>query len=273
MLPVTILRHHAPRTLARLCPVIALTLCLIGCKRQNPNTGQIPLQHITVYAPQEMEPIIRAAEAVARNQERGWRIDLQTGGAQTLAWNIDAGDQPDLYIASTINMAETLAASPMRIEPWLYDQLVVVVRADDPDPILQGPRALERSTGLIAVGGTGTQLGDYARLAMRYAEIWPLVERRTSQRTNPEHMIEALRNGEVDLAILFASDAALGGSDVSISERLDLPEKAKVIYTRAIFSNPGAEFANLLQSPAALDQARKAGYTPIERDDEPTGDG
>jgi ABC-type molybdate transport system substrate-binding protein len=243
--------------------VSTLSLNCSGCKQKSPSVAQIPTQYITIFAPQEMEPIIRAAEAVARTQEKGWRIELVSTGAQTLAWNIESGDLPDLYIASTIEMAEDLIPRPRSTTPWLNDHLVVITRADDPNPILSGERALERTTGPIAIGGSGTQLGDYARLAMRYAEIWPLVERRTTQHSSPAFIISSLRDGEVDHAILFASDVVTPGHDLLTVQRLDLPERARIIYTQAIFSDLGAEFADLLMMPEPIDQAIEAGFDPV----------
>ena len=213
--------------------------------------------------------MIRAAEGAARNQQLGWKIDLQTGGAQTLAWRIESGDIPDLYIASSIEMAQELIPKPARIDPWLRNPLVVIARADDPDPVLRSDRALERSNGPVAVGGAGTQLGEFARLAMRYAEIWPLVERRTTQRTDAANMIEALQTGEVDLAIVFSSDAVQGGPDLLITQRLELPEGVQIVYTRASFSELGTQFAQLLLSPESIEQARESGYLPFAVDPEP----
>ena len=253
------------------CSIAALALGLPGCDRQSPTANQTAAQHIMIFAPLEMEPIIRAAEAVARKNQEDWRIDLHTGGAQSLAWRIGSGESPDLYISSTVAMAEDLLPKPIRIDPWLNDPLVVIARTDDPNPILRSERALERSTGPVAVGGVGTPLGDYTRLALRYTELWLLVERRTTQRITPDHMIKALRRGEVDLAIVFASDAARGGPDLFITQRLDLPEVARIVYTRASFTDLGIAFADLLGSPESIERARDAGYTPAAMDAEHGG--
>jgi len=244
---------------------------LCGCKPEATLPEQPPKQIITVFAPEEMEPFIRAAEGAARTQELGWAIDLQTGGAQSLAWTIETGDVPDLYISSTIEMAEELIPRPTRIVPWLHDRLVVATLKDNPDPILHSPRALERSDGRVAVGGDGTQQGEFARLAMRYAEIWPLVERRTTQRTTADHMIESLRAGEVEAAILFASDAAKAGDDLDTPQVLELPEAVRIIYCKASFSDLGAQFADFLDNPASAEQAALAGYVP-HADTDPQAD-
>jgi ABC-type molybdate transport system substrate-binding protein len=261
------LKHLARRRRTRIIVPFVLALMLTGCKQQAPSATRAPVRDITIFAPREMEPIIRAAEAVSRTQEMGWRVDLQTGGSQTLAWTIDDGEQPDLYIASNIRMAEELTAKPLLIAPWLQNQLVVIARANDPNPILHSERALERSTGPVAVGGDGTQLGNFARLALRYAEIWPLVERRTTQRSTPGFMIKSLRDGEVDHAILFASDIAELEDDLQIIQVLALPERAQIVYTQVIFTDSGNAFAELLSAPESIEQAKEAGYTPVIPDE------
>lgn len=263
-----------PRNLARRFPrgrrlASALTACLlpallaapIACNNKPEPEGPRS-QIITIFAPAEMEPFIRAAEGVARKRELGWALDIQTGGAQSLAWTIESGDTPDLYIASTQEMAEELIPRPTRITPWLHDQLVVVTLASNTDPALQSARSLERSSGKIAVGGEGTQLGEFARLAMRYAEIWPLVERRTTQFTNANHIFESIRNGETESGVVFASEAAAAGAEFNVPQVLDLPESVRIIYTRASFTDLGAEFADLLGNELSLQQAREAGFTP-----------
>jgi len=256
-----------------LCLAIALWLCLPGCNRQSPTAGQSSPQQrpeqILIFTSPEMEPIIRAAEQVAQRQDRNWQIDLQIGGARTLAWTIEDGEVPDLYIASTIAIAKELLPKPIAITPWLRDQMVVLARADDPDPILHSKRALERSTGAIAVGDDGTHLGDYARLAMRYAEIWILVEPRTTHRPTRERILTALRQGDADLAVVFASDAAHAGPGFSISQTLELPERARIVYTRAAYTDLGAEFADLLDSPEAMELAQQNGLIPFVADPNP----
>jgi ABC-type molybdate transport system substrate-binding protein len=257
--------EHPARWIRRRSALLAalpLVLLTIACDRQPPRATLPPTQIVTIFAPTEMEPIIRVAEAAARDQQLGWQIDLQTGGAQTFAWRIEGGELPDLFIASSIEMAEELIPMPTRIEPWLDDPLVVISRADDPDPILAGERALERSTGPVAIGGGQTQLGILARVAMRYAEIWPLVERRTTHRTDAPAMIEALLNNEVDLAVLYASDAAIAGPGIRISEQLELPEGVRTVYTLAPYSDLGSRFAELLLLPKPIEQATTAGYLP-----------
>lgn len=267
-------QHHKPRRRTprrrQLASALAAALvpvfltALTACNNEQPGQDGPRSQIITIYAPDSMEPFIRAAEGVARKRELAWTIDLQTGGAQSLAWIIESGDVPDLYIASTEVMAEELIPRPMRITPWLHDRLVVVTLASNTDPALQSPRSLERSEGRIAVGGEGTQLGELARLAMRYAEIWPLVERRTTQRTNAHHILESVRTGEVESGVIFASEAAAGGPEFATPQILEIPDSVRTIYTKAIYSELGAEFADLLNNATTTEEARAAGFIPVE---------
>jgi len=262
---MTIVRHpknrdHPPRLGTYL--VAALSICIGACEQQPEAPPEPASRHVTIFAQDDVESIIRAAEAVSRESNDPIFVDLRTGASQSLAWSIEAGDIPDLYIPSSVEMAEELIPRPAMIEPWLINQLVIVARSDETDEVLLSDRALERSTGPVAIGGDGTPLGDFARLALRYAELWALVESRTTQRVSAVRIAEALRDGEVDLAILFASDVADVGGGLTVVGQLELPEAARIIFTRASFTDIGAEFSTLLADDRVLEAARTAGFTP-----------
>jgi len=240
-----------------------LCLLLPGCKPKQSNTApQAPINRVTIFAPVLLEPIIRSAEAASRETDIQWRVNLRTGGAQSLAWTIEDGDIPDLYISSSVAMAENLIPQPTSIQPWLQNRLVVVTLASTPNPILKSDRALERSTGPVGVGLNGSLQGDYARLALRYSDIWELVDRRTTPRHSIDSLFDALRSGEVELAIVFATDAKAAGPEFVISQQLELPERVGIVYTKAAFSEMGAGFAEFLDLPEPLRKAVEAGYLP-----------
>lgn len=261
--PVPAPRHPGSRIVAGLCIALAATLAPPGCQKSAPQAQPAPKRFITVFAAAELEPVLRAVEGVARERDLDWQLNLQLGGAQSLAWSIEAGEIPDLYIASTVEMATDLIPMPISVTPWLEDSMVVISRKDDPDPILRSDRALERSTGPVGVCGHGAPLGEFTRLALRLAEIWPLVERRTTQRTDAAALIDALMAGEIDLAIVFASDVASSEAPVRINQRFELPEAVGIVYTFAPYTDDGYKVIRLLTEPGPMASAIEAGFTRV----------
>ena len=255
-----IARTTSPKNTLRATIAVALwsvsSLVFNACDGQSArNAPPAPVKVASVFAPPELEQYVFAAERDLRSQGEEWRLNIELGGAQVNASRIDdSAAPPDVFIAADRTTISGLDARPDDVIPWLANPLTVIASPDAPDDV-----DLLTSDEPLAMGGVSSPLGEYTRLALRVAQAWQDVEERTTQRIRPDEIVDAVRSGEAELGIVYATDIPNDGS-VKTIRTLDLPEGVEVVYTIATFSENGRRIAQALCAPDILGLARSHGY-------------
>jgi len=200
------------------------------------------------------------AEQLGRAYERsgGTRLDLNLASSSLLARQIEAGAGAALYLAASREWGERVAASHgNRAAPlfvYATNRLVVVAPADS---------SLAFSTLADAPAGSGVRwvladpehvpAGIYAREALQSEGIYERVSERMVAAGDARLALAYVARGEVDLGLVYATDAA---GEPRVRSVLEIPATAHtpIEYPVVVLqgARPGAAaFAAFLRSATA----------------------
>lgn len=239
--------------------------CAAGC--ESADTRRAP---VVILAAASTKDLLEAVIAAIPSDEAPFaNIQISTGPSHALAQQVLAGASADIYISANQAWADevTQAGLAEQSVPWLSNQLVLVTPpiseiSDINDLVLP-------SVKRIAIAGEGVPAGIYAEQALRYHDLWK--ELTSSGKLVRGHDVRstlayAIR-GEVDAAVVYASDAQLASS-VKIVARFDPASHPPIIYPLVRLhsgrSSPAADqLFTWLQSDAAMALAKRHGFLPV----------
>jgi len=235
-----------------------MLVCVTGCEETGPQTPVGPVRHpLQVQAASSLRDLMpHIVEAYERDHPD---VDLNPryAGSQTLARQIDAGVEVDVFLSADEAAVDELARRPSTRLNWIGNDLVVIAPADS-EVILDD---LGMGDGPVAIAADAVPLGRYTRLALRMKEIWHIVEDRSTQFTSAAAVLQQVASGSFDLGIVYSTDAALEPDRVRVLGSLPLPESVDVVYVAASFSTEGDAFVTWLGSAEAIAIATDAGFT------------
>lgn len=147
------------------------------------------------------------------------------------------------------------------------NRLVLAVRAGGAAPVgalrdLAGPRVTR-----IAIGNPASvPAGRYARAALVAAGLWSAVQPRLVFAGNVRQALDYVARGEVDAALVYATDVAIGAPRVrSVA---DVATPAAIRYPVAVVASTRNEasaraFARFLTEPRAQAILQRRGFAPV----------
>lgn len=135
---------------------------------------------------------------------------LSFAGTPALARQVESGIQADIVLfadeAWMDRLAERALLAPGSRTPLLGNRLVVV--APVADGTTPSDLAAALATGRIAMGEPGSvPAGRYARAALTHAGLWDTLEPRVIPTENVRAALALAERGEVEHAVVYASDA------------------------------------------------------------------
>jgi len=217
---------------------------------------------VLVFAAASMKD---AVEAIAADYiaETGRPVVVSLAGSGTLARQIEAGAPADIYLAANPAWMDYLAARDL-IEPESRDVLagnaLVIVRRAGADAGEAALRAL-LGAGRFAMGDpTHVPAGIYAKQALQSLGLWDSVGENAAFGENVRVALAMAARGDVDGAIVYASDAGMR-DDLEIAYEFPaashLPIRYPVALTRNASDDARAFLAYLLK------KARAGALTPF----------
>jgi len=223
------------------------------------------------------EPLL---EIAARHRDRRPEVDLRLvfGSSSTLGMQIRAGAKIDVFLSADERIVEDLAS-----EGWVSadghstlarNRLVVIAPPESPIRVDE-PRDLA-AVGVerIAVAGPAVPVGRYAREWLGARGLLDLLARRVVQTEHARATLAAVELGHADLALVYATDAALSDRARIVYE-IPRPEQPRIVYAaarvggreRSAATHTDVEaFLAELRGPETRAALRRAGF---EVDDPP----
>lgn len=189
-------------------------------------------------------------EAVA--EIAGPEVELSTGASSVLARQIAAGAPADLYISAGADWVTWLADRNLVRRSALIasNRLVVIAPAGEtPD------------NGRIALADPShVPAGKYAKAALEAAGRYE--PNRIVAAANVRAALALVERGEVDLGVVYATDAALLGDRIRVLETLESP--TPIQYAAALLTDRPAARALLerFTSPSARAVFGRHGFLP-----------
>jgi molybdate transport system substrate-binding protein len=217
--------------------------------------------------------LTEAVQEIAKTYETtaGVKIELNFGGSNQLARQIEEGAPVDLFLSADeasedrLEKKGLLTAGTRR--SILSNVLVIVVEKRSA-LALASPRAL--ATGLvhsIALAEPGSvPAGIYAREYLEGLGLWERVRSKVIPTENVRAALAAVESGNADAAIVYRTDARISRK-VRVAYEVPTGAGPTISYGAAIVresSHPTAarDFLRYLESPAASAIFRRYGFLP-----------
>jgi molybdate transport system substrate-binding protein len=169
----------------------------------------------------------------------------------------------------TMDRAEKLdLIAPGSRRVLLYNALALVVPASQPLRLADLRSLEDRSVRRIAIGNPASvPAGRYAREALETAGSWARLEPKLIFGQNVRQVLDYLARGEVDAAVVYATDAAIMPGKVRIAAVL--PTTTPIAYPLAIVQatrnrTAAAAFVQWLQSEPVRAIFSRYGFRPAE---------
>lgn len=214
------------------------------------------------------EPLFAAIEDFAQGK-RLPTIDMHTGGSSVLAQQILRGAPTDVFLSASPLEIERLANAKLvdRTCPLGGNSLVVVVavggqRLDALQHLLD-PRFAR-----IGVANPRTApLGRYTQQALEAASVLADLKDRRIPAEHARQVVDYVARGEVDAAVIYATDADRFADRVSIALEIDPDLHRPIMYQAALLEDAspgpwGQRLFEFLCSEAGRARFVESGLTP-----------
>jgi molybdate transport system substrate-binding protein len=198
---------------------------------------------LTVSAAASLSVALREVTAIFEADQPGMKVDLNFGASGALLQQIVKGAPVDVFLSAdeeTMNEAQAqglIDASARR--NFVSNVLVVVVpKASTRAPTMLSDLA-QPQYARIAIGvPASVPAGRYAKASLHDAGLWPAIEPKMIGAQTVRQALDYVARGEVDAGFVYATDAALLPTRVSVA--FSVPTKPPILYPAA----PLAQSAN-----------------------------
>jgi len=195
--------------------VKALLVAVFACVTSHSANALEPPLPFTIFAASSLTNVLEEIITAYHGDTHPGLITLSVAGTGTLARQIEAGAPVDVFISADREWIDYLsakglieAASATRVAT---NRLVLITRSDLRLSGTLDERLLQLGeTGRIALGDPeAVPVGRYAKAALQSLRIWSKLEGAMVPTDNVRVALALVMRGEVDGAIVYATDAAL----------------------------------------------------------------
>jgi molybdate transport system substrate-binding protein len=155
--------------------------------------------------------------ALCQEQSPDVEVIVRAGASGSLRRQIEVGDAADVFISANPRHMSALREAGMMmdesIRDWVTNRLVVIAPVESEATLasLEGLNAPEFARIAIGIPETAP-VGEYAKAALTAVGIWDAIQPRLILGQNATSLAAYVQTGEVDAAILYATDlGTLGG--------------------------------------------------------------
>jgi molybdate transport system substrate-binding protein len=227
-------------------------------------------ERITVFAAASLTESLGEL-AAAYEQQTGVRVRTSFASSGTLARQIDAGAQADLFISADAAWMDFLeqrqALATGSRHNLVANQLVLIAPAGSALRVRLGPNApvgAALQDGRLALADPVTvPAGRYAQAAFERFGIWPQLEPRLLRGEDVRVALMWVARGEAPLGVVYLTDAR-AEPRVRVVDVFPASSHPPIVYPVALLRGAApaaARFAAFLDSAAARAVFDKAGFT------------
>lgn len=252
-------------------------LCLAAAcapqpSRTGSDAGEPPQKSITVSAAMTLrEPFERLAAEFER--ERGVRVTLNLGASGVLQKQIEGGAAADVFASASPKQIDALIArglvSAEATAPFASNRVVVLMRSGEARAV-KSAKDLARFERVATGDPASTPIGQAASEWLEGQGAAKALEGRLVYGENVVQVLEYLLRGEVDAAIVFASEAT-GRDDVEVVHMVPPSEISPIRYVIAPLASSAnaseaAAFVDLVLSERGRRALADAGFVILDQD-------
>jgi molybdate transport system substrate-binding protein len=167
---------------------------------------------LTVSCASCLQDVVRELAALFETQHQGVRIYVNTGASQLLARQIEEGAPVDLFLSAdrvTIDrLVDNSSVDAASIRVIARNRVVAITPADRVPTVEQVDDLASPEIRSIALPDSTAPIGRYTVAFLRAVGLFERLTERTVRTENARASLAAVISGAVDLAFVYATDAA-----------------------------------------------------------------
>ncbi|MGH9677493.1 MAG: molybdate ABC transporter substrate-binding protein [Candidatus Acidiferrum sp.] len=234
---------------------------LIGCGPAIPGGGQ----PVKLFAAASTRGVISQI-ADHFSAQTGMKVECSFAASSTLARQIEAGADADLFISADeawIDYLDKRQLVAMR-QPLLTNQLVVVVPTSSHAELHKMGDLINTGIRRLAIAGESVPAGRYARQALAKAGLMRELQMRFIEAKDVTATALYVARGEADAGFVYTTDAA-GNDKLHVAFEVPAEMHEAIIYPLAILAREPAkaetaEFMKYLKGARAATLFQSAGF-------------
>lgn len=196
------------------------------------------------------------------------RVRLVVGASNVLAEQMRAGAPIDLLVSADPRVVDELVADaivdPARRVRLAGNRLVVLVRPGLRIAVTSAEQLVSAEIRRVALPDAAVPIGRYARDWLAARGLLASLEPRLLATADARATLVAVDAGDVDAAIVYATDARLASS-ARVAFEIAADEQPEIVYEAALCSRASDEARNFfayLEAGAATRALAAAGFSP-----------
>ncbi|RMD88536.1 MAG: molybdate ABC transporter substrate-binding protein [Calditrichaeota bacterium] len=244
--------------------LIALFIILIlGCG------GKKPSKPLTIYAAASLSSILPVVGKLFSQKYATVSLEYNFAASSVLARQIEYGARADIFVSANpkwVNYLEKkgLIAEGTRKE-FLGNRLVLITPKSKPLDIHNMKELISLPADKIALADWNhVPAGIYSKIALEKMHLWEKLQTRFIAAADVRAALTYVERGDVPLAIVYRTDAAISQK---VKVLFELPFQPEIRYMAALIKNsrhPASQFfLNFLTSSEAGSLFKKAGFETI----------
>ncbi len=240
-------------------------LCTVGLMACS---FMVPAGELTVSAAASLTDAFKEIGRAFEVQDPDTEVQFNFGASDALVQQLAAGAPIDVLATADQDSMDKAAAQKL-IEPatrsnFARNTLVAIVPADR-EVVPQGLPDLERDDiTRIGLGNPASvPAGRYARDALERAGRWSAIEAKAIYTQNVRQALDYVARAEVDVAFVYATDAAIRKDQVRVA--FPLATEVPITYPIAVVAGKSAEarrFLDYVLSPPGQAILARYGFLP-----------
>jgi molybdate transport system substrate-binding protein len=224
---------------------------------------------VLVGAAASLSAPMEAAVAAYRADRPDARVRLVVGASNVLAEQMRAGAPIDLLVSADPRVVDRLAADglvePERRVRLAGNRLVVLARPALPAALASAEGLLDPGIRRVAVPDPAVPIGRYARDWLAAGGLLAALEPRLVATADARATLAAVDAGDVDVAIVYATDARLARS-ARLAFEIPPAHQPEIAYEAALGSRAGEaarDFFAFLETGGAAPALADAGFSTL----------
>ncbi len=211
---------------SRRVPAFVLALSILGCRRNDSSATS----HLTIAAASSLRELLEATAPAFETAHAGCHLTFSFDASSTLSRQIEVADGFAAFLSADRANIDRITSrlDATTITSFLSNTLVMVARADIPDPVVD-PAKLSTSSGRIALALEAVPAGKYARKYLAKRGLLSRLSDRIVGGENVRSTLALVESGAADYGFVYRTDAAIA-------------KQAKIVFVVSKDDDPGIEY-------------------------------
>ncbi|WP_024613447.1 molybdate ABC transporter substrate-binding protein [Clostridium sp. Ade.TY] len=218
---------------------LAVTTLLVGCGNKENSSKKAEGKELTVSIAASLQ---KPMEDIAKKfqEEKGIKINYNTGGSGTLKKQISEGANVDLFFSANTKYVDELINEKLVNKDNTYNFLtnsLVLISNNDVKKDIKSLNDLKDTKGKIAIGDIKTvPAGQYAKQTLDNLKLWNSLQDRFVYAKSVSNVVSYVENGDVDYGFVYKTDAK-NVKGIKISYEIPNKDHKKIQYSLCLLKD------------------------------------